>query len=535
MKKSIMAVLVLAILISMLPMRIEAAEKASITLAPVGQGGYKTMTTSEMMLDVLKVTEGFSATPYWDVAQWTVGFGSYAGSRLPNVKPDITLTPEEAEVMLKQQLASSYEKYVNNYFKKLGRQPTQNQFDALVSFTYNLGSGWMSGSMLNTWLNKPTTEMDMVNAMGRWVRADGKILYGLVQRRVREAIIFLKGEYYLPYAPTAQHCVKTNLKVVSNDDLPYYASVIYQYGYDDGTHSVGQGHEIGYFAIGSNYNGLDIPTRDGYQFSGWQITKRDGNRITGGKMLAAADTVIDNLELTAVWNIAPTDPSDPVDPDDPNPEEPTDPDDGDDITPPDTEDPTPPVVEHPFPFEDVPVDSWYRLNVEFVYDMGLMNGLTDTQFAPDGTMSRGMLVTVLYRLAGSPEVAEEAQNAFSDTAGRYYTDPVAWAKANGIVNGVTETTFCPDREITRQEAVAILYRYCTEHEGVEDSAEGSLEDFSDADKVSAYARTPMLWATSTGLIAGIREGDSIYLDPSADLNRAQSATLLTRLVTEILS
>lgn len=525
MKRFVTMVLAVVLLIGCLPAGVEATQTSALGMAPIGADGYKTMTTSQMMLDVLKVTEGFSATPYWDYAQWTIGFGSYAGSRDYDTKPDLTVTPAEAEEMLKTQLANSYEKYVNNYCMKIGKQPSQNQFDALVSFTYNLGSSWMSGSMVNTWLRNPTTEMDMVNAMGRWVRAGDRMLYGLVQRRIREAIIFLKGEYYLPSKPDASHCVKTNLKVISNDDLPYYASVVYQYGFVHNGHAVGNGHEIGYFAIGETYDSLHIPTREGYRFAGWQLTKRDGNRITGGGLVDASTVVKDNLELTAVWTedpLAPTDPTDPSDPSEPTePSQPTVPSE-------------PEPVKDPFPFEDVPEDEWYRVSVEFVYDNDLMNGMTQTHFYPNSSMSRGMLVTVIYRIAGTPELTEEQKGAFEDTAGKYYTDAVDWAKANGIVNGITDTLFCPDRNVTRQEAVAIFHRYCIQYLKLEATEDASLDRFADAQQVSAYAQEAMAWAVGAELVAGSKDGGELYLSPKVDLNRCQSATMLMRLVTQII-
>lgn len=523
MKRFVTMLMAVVLLMGCIPIHICAAQTTPLGMPAIGEDGYKKMSTSQMMLDVLKVTEGFSANPYWDYAQWTIGFGSYAGSRDYNTKPNITVTPEEAEELLKQQLAASYEKYVNDYCKRIGKQPTQNQFDALVSFTYNLGSSWMSGSMLNSWLRNPTNELDLVNAMGRWVRAGGTMLYGLAQRRVREAIIFLKGEYYLPYKPSANHCVKSNLKVISNDDLPYYASVIYQYGFTYNGNSAGAGHEIAYYEIGKAYGSFDLPTRDGYQFKGWKITKRDDRRVEGSSLIDAVTVAKDNLELTAVWELITELPdNDPDSPDEPTaPTEPTVP----------TE---PEPSKDPFRFEDVPVDAWFRTSVEFAYDADLMMGISDTAFDPYGSMTRGMLVAVLYRLDGSPEASEDSLHVFSDTNGQYYTEAVAWAKENGIVYGVTDDLFCPDWVVTRQDAVAIFQRYCVDYLGMDSVVEGDLSRFDDAGKISDYAVEPMRWAVGVGLVAGAQEGRQLLLSPKANLNRCQSAAMLTRLVTQII-
>ena len=137
MKRVLTMALAVIMLIACFPMSVLAVETAltqadgkPLSMNPIGAAGYKTMTTSQKMLDVLKVMEGFHATPYWDYSQWTIGYGSKAESK------DQTVTPEEAERLLKEQLAANYEKTVNNFCSKIGKQPTQNQFDALVSFTY---------------------------------------------------------------------------------------------------------------------------------------------------------------------------------------------------------------------------------------------------------------------------------------------------------------------------------------------------------------------------------------------------------------
>lgn len=500
MKRIITMALAVLILIGCLPMPAQAAQ-TKLGMSSIGSSGYQTMAASQKMLDMLKVTEGFSATPYWDYAQWTIGYGCSAGS---GSSPSINhVTPAEAEVLLKQQL-KSYEGYVNNYCRKIGKQPSQNQFDALLSFTYNLGSSWMSGSRLDTWLRNPTTEIEFVNAIGQWVRAGDEILYALVQRRIREAIVFLRGEYSLHTTPNSNHNVQTNLPVIPNGSLPYFASVIYQYDYSTSSVAKGKGHAVGYFAIGGSYNNLLTPTRSGYNFAGWKITRINGSKTDAGTKVTSSTVVQKNLELTAVWTTG----------------EVPDPNDK-------------PVVE--LPFVDVPANAWYRESIAFVYKFGLMDGVSKTRFMPDSELTRGMLVTVLYRLDGQPPVTDAQRSAFDDIAGKYYTDAVAWAKANGIVNGVSEREFAPDAYVTRQEAVTIFYRYCVEYCRLSQDTGKKLQGFADIGSVSSYAYNAMQWAVNIGLINGTEVNNKLCLLPRDLLSRAETAAILNRCVDEIFS
>ncbi|MFR8333978.1 MAG: S-layer homology domain-containing protein [Oscillospiraceae bacterium] len=123
-----------------------------------------------------------------------------------------------------------------------------------------------------------------------------------------------------------------------------------------------------------------------------------------------------------------------------------------------------------------------------------MNGMDKTHFAPEmESLTRGMLVTTLYRLAGEPEVTEPA--TFTDVAqGRYYTDAVAWAEDLGIAKGMTATAFQPEGTVTRQQAATFLYRYVTEYLEQEAAQGADLKAFTDGDKVQDYAKTAMAWA-----------------------------------------
>lgn len=177
----------------------------------------------------------------------------------------------------------------------------------------------------------------------------------------------------------------------------------------------------------------------------------------------------------------------------------------------------------PFPFTDVPETMWYYDSVYYVYAHGLMNGTAATLFSPGNPTTRGMLVTILYRMEGNPQGA--GWGPFTDvTPGAYYAQPIAWAAWNGIVNGITSTTFAPDRNVTREQMAAILYRYTAWKEW-DVSQQGNLFQFTDWQKVQAYARTPLAWAVASGLIQG---KENQRLDPGGPATRAEVATILQR-------
>lgn len=176
-------------------------------------------------------------------------------------------------------------------------------------------------------------------------------------------------------------------------------------------------------------------------------------------------------------------------------------------------------------FSDVSSDAWYADEIHYVTQQGLMNGVGNGRFDPDGAMSRAMVVTVLHRMEGTPAAGSAG---FDDVpAGTWYTAAVNWAAENGIVNGIGNDLFSPDRSITRQEFVTILYRYAQKTEA-DTSTLQNLHTFSDADQVADWGKTAMRWAIAKGIIEGIREGSSTRLDPEGNATRAQSAAILMR-------
>lgn len=228
-------------------------------------------------------------------------------------------------------------------------------------------------------------------------------------------------------------------------------------------------------------------TREGYTFAGWYADEGLTDKVTSITLNA-------NKTVYAKWteNV-------PVEPD--------------------------PTV----PFTDVNEGDWFYDAVSYVYENGMMNGVSENSFAPNATTSRAMIVTILYRLENEPAVSG---SSFTDVAsGQWYTNAVAWAAENGIVNGVTDTTFAPNSAITREQMAAILYRYAA-WKGCDVSGRVDLSGYTDAASVSAYATEAMAWANAEGLITGVT---NTTLRPAGSAVRAQAATILMRLCENVLA
>ena len=178
-------------------------------------------------------------------------------------------------------------------------------------------------------------------------------------------------------------------------------------------------------------------------------------------------------------------------------------------------------------FRDVKPTDWFFEAVDYAVQKNLMNGTGSNAFSPNGTTTRGMLVTILYRMEGEPSVTG---TVFSDVPkGQWYTDAVIWANEKGIVNGYGNGTFGPNNTITREQMAVILYRYA-QNKGHDITATDSLTAFSDKGKVSGYAVQAMGWAVGSGLITGVSEN---VLSPQSSATRAQMATILMRFCQQI--
>lgn len=174
------------------------------------------------------------------------------------------------------------------------------------------------------------------------------------------------------------------------------------------------------------------------------------------------------------------------------------------------------------PFTDVTASDWFYDAVTYVYDNGLMTGTSANAFSPNATTTRGMIVTILHRLEGTPTADA---SGFTDVEkGAWYQDAVDWAAANGIVNGTSQTTFAPNAPITREQMAAILYRYAA-YKGYDVSQKAQLDQFQDQSAVSGYAEDALAWANAAGLITGVTD---TTLSPKGSAVRAQTATILMR-------
>ena len=244
----------------------------------------------------------------------------------------------------------------------------------------------------------------------------------------------------------------------------------------------------------------EAPTKDGFKFDGW---------FTDKELTTAYDftaKVTKGFTLYAKWTGIEKEPE--VD----KPEGKDDPE----------------TTEWKNPFGDVKADDWFYENVQYVAQNKLMNGVAVDEFAPNDTLTRAMLVTVLYRNAGEPAVNKSIPFADVDMDA-YYASAVIWAKQNGIVNGVTETEFAPDENITREQIAAIMFRYA-QYKGVDAVTLEENLHFTDADEISEYAVSAMNWAVGTGLMKG---KSTTTINPRDNATRAEIAAILQRFIENI--
>lgn len=179
-------------------------------------------------------------------------------------------------------------------------------------------------------------------------------------------------------------------------------------------------------------------------------------------------------------------------------------------------------AEDSLPFTDMN-GHWSYDAVSYVYKNNLMNGVNASRFSPDGTLNRAMMVTMLYRMAGSPAVS--GGSAFSDVpSGKWYSDAVQWASANGVVNGVGRDRFAPEAQITREQMASMMMRYAQFNQ-YNTSKSADLSAFNDAGSISSWALESMKWANAAGLING-RTASTIA--PQGTATRAEAATILMR-------
>ena len=173
------------------------------------------------------------------------------------------------------------------------------------------------------------------------------------------------------------------------------------------------------------------------------------------------------------------------------------------------------------------VGRWAANAVDFAQHFSLVSGVSTGRFGPNQSMTRAQLVTILYRAAGSPQMTVTTN--FEDLdVGAYYYGAVVWATVKGVVDGTSDTTFSPDKKVTREQIAAILYRYANSR-GEDLTASGNLDAYTDKGQVSAYAVKPMLWAVDRGVISGTTANT---LSPKSSATRAQVVVMLHRYLTQ---
>lgn len=174
------------------------------------------------------------------------------------------------------------------------------------------------------------------------------------------------------------------------------------------------------------------------------------------------------------------------------------------------------------PFTDVKADQWYYNSIDYVYTNEIMDGTSSTEFAPNATVTRAMVATVLWRIDGEPQASGESP--FRDVTQGWYKDAVTWAAGKEIVDGYGEGLFGPEDNVTREQMATMLYRYSV-YKGDDVSASNSLDGYSDANQISSYALVSMKWANAKELITGRTD---TALEPTGTATRAELAAVLNR-------
>lgn len=233
---------------------------------------------------------------------------------------------------------------------------------------------------------------------------------------------------------------------------------------------------------------IELPqaVREGYDFLGWELN--DETYAAGEKY-----TVTSSVTFTAQWQ-----------------ESDEDGDNGDE--------------EWENPYADVSANQWFYAAVQYVSENNLMNGVAENAFGPDIHTTRGMLVTILHRMEGEPQAGE---HSFTDVAeDKYYADAVAWAAENGIVNGYSDTVFAPEKAMSREEMAVVLYRYA-QYKGWDVSAQGDLSRYADSESVSAWSAEAMTWAVGAKVMNGMDgrlapQGDALRSQTATVLMRVST-------------
>ncbi len=428
------------------------------------------MKASEDLKTLIKYWEGVRLTAYKAHSSedyWTIGYGHYG----PDVYEGMEITAEQADAYFEQDIAT-FEAAANRIIANYGLEASQNVFDAMLSLSYNFGPSWVE-TYAGSWRlasyvkagfkdssGNRIPDLEIADAFAVLCSAGGEILPGLLKRRLNEAEIFLYSDYSTSF---------TN-----------FVAVIF----DANGGTLSSGNRVIAYEKNKPYGSLPTASLSGTKFGYWK-DESSGSTITSGSI---ADQI---RTLTAVW--------------------------GEPVCPLGDKCPSK-------NFTDVPATYWAHSDIDNVVSLGLFKGTTGTRFGVNDLMTRAMLLTVLYRLEGSPDVSGY-ENRFSDVdENSYYYSALLWGSHNNISNGYSDGTFLPGGTLTREQFVTFLNRYAN-YKGYNTEVYADIGGYSDAQQVSPFARESMCWAIGAGIVTGT---SATTLSPQASATRAQVAVMFNR-------
>ena len=514
-----------------------------VTLVPtaaLADNETEEMKASDDLKLLIKYWEGVRLKAYKahpSEEYWTIGYGHYGS----DVYEGMEITAEQADAYFEQDIAQ-FEAAARRINEKYGLNANQNQFDALVSLAYNFGPGWVeanTGWRLARYIKSnfrdsygnPIPDLEIADAFAVLCSAGGEILPGLVKRRINEAEIFLYGSYdtaltnFVVVIIDANGGTADGNRVVAyNKDKPYgslptasrqgfsldywkdsdtgavltgstiadksrYITAVWSGGIAPETYklTVSGGEGSGSYTEGTKVK-LVPAVSSGKAFVRWDVT--GAGAVLGGDGYYYITMPASDVTAVAVWRaVCPL---------------------GDKCP---TKD-----------FTDNPVTYWAHNDIDSVIALRLFKGTSGTTFGPDIVMSRCMLITVLYRLEGSPDVTGY-ENRFTDVdADGYYYNALLWGSHNNISNGYSDGRFAPDDPLTREQLVTFLHRYAN-YKGYNTDVYTDIGGYSDAAKVSPFARESMCWAIGAGIVNGTGNNT---LSPQDSALRAQVAAMFNR-------
>ena len=444
-----------------------------VTLVPasaLADSEVSSMKASEDLKTLIKYWEGVRLTAYKAHSSeeyWTIGYGHYG----PDVYEGMEITAEQADAYFEQDIAA-FEAAANRIIANYGLEASQSVFDAMLSLSYNFGPSWVE-TYAGSWRlaryvkagfkdssGNRIPDLEIADAFAVLCSAGGEILPGLLKRRLNEAEIFLYSDYSTSF---------TN-----------FVAVIF----DANGGTLSSGNRVIAYEKNKPYGSLPTASLSGTKFGYWK-DESSGSTITSSSIADQIHT------LTAVW--------------------------GEPVCPLGDKCPSK-------NFTDVPAAYWAHSDIDNVVSLGLFKGTTGTRFGVNDLMTRAMLLTVLYRLEGSPDVSGY-ENRFSDVdENSYYYSALLWGSHNNISNGYSDGTFLPGGTLTREQFVTFLNRYAN-YKGYNTEVYADIGGYSDAQQVSPFARESMCWAIGAGIVTGT---SATTLSPQASATRAQVAVMFNR-------